>query len=161
MAALAAAARGGGSGPLDMADLSRALPAGGSARASVRVQSDGSVGSRSPLRRLAASSDALHDPASGMEAVNAALNGHQNDSAPVSRASSTNSALLQGQRIKLLCLLQTQATRHQLRSSFGVGHYANLAPRASSSCQVSDAVIHPAVRTLCTTLAMLPTQRSA
>jgi hypothetical protein len=96
MAAMTATARGGGAGPLDMADLSRALPGGVSARGSTRVQSDGSVGGRGPLLRFAASSDALHDPSLSMEAANATANGHQNDSAPVSRASSTNSALLQG-----------------------------------------------------------------
>ena len=83
---------------MDMTDLSRALPGSGgsAARGSTREPSDGSVG-RGSVLRMAASSDALHDPAlSTGYAAQRGANGHHNESAPVSRASSTNSAPVQG-----------------------------------------------------------------
>ena len=92
----------GAAGHMNLAELSRALPGDKQARGSTRVDADGSAGARGSLLRPAASADALHDAAAGAEPAN----GHQHDSAPVSRASSTNSAILQGD-----CIRHTKACR--------------------------------------------------
>ena len=91
MAAMAAIARGA-AGPMDMADLAHALPGDRHARVPTQLSSDGISGGRRLPLRADTPADGRHSTAAGAEQAN----GHQNESAPVSRASSTNSAILQG-----------------------------------------------------------------
>ncbi len=88
---MAAMARGA-AGQLNMAELSRALPGNRQARESSRSDAQGLSNAGRLLLRPAASVGGLPNTAAGAELAN----GNQNESAPVSRASSTNSAVLQG-----------------------------------------------------------------
>lgn len=87
---MAAMARGT-AGQFSMAELSRVLPGDRQAREASRSDAQGLPDAARMLYRPAASVDALPNTAAGAEPANG--------SAPVSRASSTNSAVLQGDEL--------------------------------------------------------------
>ena len=91
---MAAFARGT-AGQLNMAELSRALPGDRQARELSRSDAQGLSDAGRMVLRPAAPVDGLSNTAAGAELAN----GNQNESAPVSRASSTNSAILQGDEL--------------------------------------------------------------
>ena len=93
-------------GHMNMADLSRAIPADNNARGPPRSGAAGPSDAGRLLLRPAAPIDGPPNAAAGAELAN----GNQNESAPVSRASSTNSAMLQGDRLGCLRALERHAS---------------------------------------------------